>query len=318
MLIELTEAQCAELQRLLEGTLGDLSTEIADTDNAEYREGLRERRDRARVGPVPAGQPAAGQRLTRARPAAGVTPRRRSGSPGSARPTMSSTFVMTSPNASGSANIHEWVPGTVTTSGSPSGAAHVLERVPRDELVALSPTGRRREDARRRSASSSCRQVGPSGQSRRLPERLSGRAAGSPHDLGDDDGQDPARLAHGEQVGREVDAPVPQRPLRHGADRRARVGPGRATDRVDQHQGAHQVGMVVRQQRSPTPPPKECPMTNAGPRRRRPRGRQPPSPRSARRGGLARPARRPCPRTRAARAHRRARPARTRRESARL
>jgi len=36
--------QCAELQRLLEGTLGDLSSEIADTDNAEYRAGLRERR----------------------------------------------------------------------------------------------------------------------------------------------------------------------------------------------------------------------------------------------------------------------------------
>jgi hypothetical protein len=44
MLIELTEAQCAELQRLLEWSLGDLSTEIADTDNAEYREVLRERR----------------------------------------------------------------------------------------------------------------------------------------------------------------------------------------------------------------------------------------------------------------------------------
>ena len=45
MLIELTEVQCAELQRLLEGTLGDLSSEIADTDNAEYRAGLRERRN---------------------------------------------------------------------------------------------------------------------------------------------------------------------------------------------------------------------------------------------------------------------------------
>jgi hypothetical protein len=42
--IELTEAQCAELQRLLENALGDLSTEIAGTDNAQYREGLRERR----------------------------------------------------------------------------------------------------------------------------------------------------------------------------------------------------------------------------------------------------------------------------------
>ncbi len=44
MLIELTEVQCAELQGLLEGCLGDLSTVIADTDDAEYREALRERR----------------------------------------------------------------------------------------------------------------------------------------------------------------------------------------------------------------------------------------------------------------------------------
>jgi len=44
MLIELTEVQCAELQRLLEGSLADMSTEIADTDNPEYREVLRERR----------------------------------------------------------------------------------------------------------------------------------------------------------------------------------------------------------------------------------------------------------------------------------
>ena len=45
MLIELTEEQCGEMQRLLEEYLGDLSTEIADTDNAQYREGLRHRRD---------------------------------------------------------------------------------------------------------------------------------------------------------------------------------------------------------------------------------------------------------------------------------
>jgi hypothetical protein len=44
MLIELNEDQCAELQQLLENTLGDLSTEIAGTDNSEYRQGLRERR----------------------------------------------------------------------------------------------------------------------------------------------------------------------------------------------------------------------------------------------------------------------------------
>jgi len=44
MLIELTEVQCAELQRLLESTLSDLSSEIADTDDAEYRARLRDRR----------------------------------------------------------------------------------------------------------------------------------------------------------------------------------------------------------------------------------------------------------------------------------
>jgi hypothetical protein len=44
MLLELTEDQCAELQRLLEGALGDLSSEIAGTDNPEYRQGLRDRR----------------------------------------------------------------------------------------------------------------------------------------------------------------------------------------------------------------------------------------------------------------------------------
>jgi hypothetical protein len=44
MLMELTEAQCEELQGLLESTLGDLSAEIADTDNPEYRDVLRDRR----------------------------------------------------------------------------------------------------------------------------------------------------------------------------------------------------------------------------------------------------------------------------------
>ena len=44
MLIDLDENQCAELQQLLEQSLGELSTEIADTDNAQYREGLRQRR----------------------------------------------------------------------------------------------------------------------------------------------------------------------------------------------------------------------------------------------------------------------------------
>jgi hypothetical protein len=44
MLVELSEEQGAELQKLLENSLDDLSTEIAGTDNADYREGLRQRR----------------------------------------------------------------------------------------------------------------------------------------------------------------------------------------------------------------------------------------------------------------------------------
>jgi hypothetical protein len=45
MMIELTEAQQAELQQLLRGALADLSSEIADTDNPSYRDGLRDRRE---------------------------------------------------------------------------------------------------------------------------------------------------------------------------------------------------------------------------------------------------------------------------------
>ena len=44
MKIELTDAQAADLVELLRGALGDLSSEIAATDNAAYREGLRSRR----------------------------------------------------------------------------------------------------------------------------------------------------------------------------------------------------------------------------------------------------------------------------------
>jgi len=44
MKIELTDAQAADLVELLRGALGDLSSEIAATDNAAYREGLRTRR----------------------------------------------------------------------------------------------------------------------------------------------------------------------------------------------------------------------------------------------------------------------------------
>jgi hypothetical protein len=45
MNIELTDSQREELQELLRGSLGDLSSEIANTDNPIYRNGLRERRE---------------------------------------------------------------------------------------------------------------------------------------------------------------------------------------------------------------------------------------------------------------------------------
>ena len=44
MHIELTDEQVSDLGDLLRGALGDLSSEIAATDNAAYREGLRARR----------------------------------------------------------------------------------------------------------------------------------------------------------------------------------------------------------------------------------------------------------------------------------
>ena len=45
MNLELSDEQARELLTLLGGVLGDLSHEIASTDNAEYRVGLRHRRD---------------------------------------------------------------------------------------------------------------------------------------------------------------------------------------------------------------------------------------------------------------------------------
>jgi len=44
MKIELTDEQVADLGDLLRAALGDLSSEIAATDNPTYREGLRARR----------------------------------------------------------------------------------------------------------------------------------------------------------------------------------------------------------------------------------------------------------------------------------
>ncbi len=44
MRIELTDTESSELRMLLQGTLSELSHEIADTDNAGFRKVLRNRR----------------------------------------------------------------------------------------------------------------------------------------------------------------------------------------------------------------------------------------------------------------------------------
>ena len=49
MELTLTETEATELRDLLDGSLGDLSSEIADTDNPSYRLALKERRDRLRA-----------------------------------------------------------------------------------------------------------------------------------------------------------------------------------------------------------------------------------------------------------------------------
>jgi hypothetical protein len=46
MELTMTEVEAAELRDLLDGALGDLSSEIADTDNPGYRLVLKERRTR--------------------------------------------------------------------------------------------------------------------------------------------------------------------------------------------------------------------------------------------------------------------------------
>jgi hypothetical protein len=47
--LHLDPAEAAELRRLLTAALGDLSQEIADTDNASFRRELREQRERLQV-----------------------------------------------------------------------------------------------------------------------------------------------------------------------------------------------------------------------------------------------------------------------------
>ncbi|HUZ10292.1 MAG TPA: hypothetical protein VMU76_09010 [Acidimicrobiales bacterium] len=48
MNLDIGEEQASELRAVLDEVLGDISSEIADTDNSEYRVILRGRRDRIR------------------------------------------------------------------------------------------------------------------------------------------------------------------------------------------------------------------------------------------------------------------------------
>jgi hypothetical protein len=48
MQLDLTDVEAGELRDLLDASLGDLSSEIADTDNPSYRLALKERRERLR------------------------------------------------------------------------------------------------------------------------------------------------------------------------------------------------------------------------------------------------------------------------------
>jgi hypothetical protein len=48
MQLHLTDEEAAELQDLVEARLGNLYVEISHTDNREYRQGLRDRRERLR------------------------------------------------------------------------------------------------------------------------------------------------------------------------------------------------------------------------------------------------------------------------------
>jgi len=49
MELTVTEAEATELRDLLDGSLGDLSSEIADTDNPSFRLALKARRDLLRA-----------------------------------------------------------------------------------------------------------------------------------------------------------------------------------------------------------------------------------------------------------------------------
>ena len=46
MHVELSDAEAEDLRDLLDGALGDMSSEIAATDNVEYRASLKDRRNR--------------------------------------------------------------------------------------------------------------------------------------------------------------------------------------------------------------------------------------------------------------------------------
>jgi hypothetical protein len=125
------------------------------------------------------------------------------------------------------------------------GEAHRLERVLGDDLVAPAPQDHDRQATPTEFVEFDG-EVGATRHSGRPPEGP-GIAQQVGQGLGHDDREDLPCLPDREDIGRQVDPPVPQGALGHGADRRPLVGPGRATDRVDQHERPGPFRVLVRE-----------------------------------------------------------------------
>ena len=107
-------------------------------------------------------------------------------------------------------------------------------------LAQMTVTG----EPRRFSSSSSASQVGPAGQVGHPHDRAAGCGPGSAGRPRRITGSTRVAWRIGQTSRREVQAPVPQRPLGDRGEHLAPL-PGRAADRVDQHERADTVGVVV-------------------------------------------------------------------------
>ena len=123
------------------------------------------------------------------------------------------------------------------------GRAERVERRPRNDLVLLAPQHDHGEFALLQVLQLGG-EVGVAGQVRDLPEgtRVSYEVR---HGVLEDHGEHLGEVGDRQEVAREVDAPVPQRPIGHRAQGRTTPSPRRPADRVDEHQRAHAVGEVV-------------------------------------------------------------------------